>query len=184
MNEERDNAMWVHVCSVQYCEAVERGDESGQAMWLSQLAKEGVTSVDCEAIWAKMAEPTPAQRIALLLAPEKGWNVVIPERGRRYWMSQQSRWVYEYILDEEGEPAPLPDWEGDLNDAWQLFLDMSDDYTPRLVRILQPVDGVMELWTKAGILHNVTHDEISALKRDACAAICEAWLAWKDGAHG
>lgn len=106
-----------------------------------------------------------------------GWVLIYPDGSDRGVICTRPEYAWMGVKDVQRS----------VTEAWDLLLRLPDDVTPRLVRILQPVDGVMEVWTKCSILHNVMHEEISVVKPDACAAICEAWLLWheaqrKDGA--
>jgi len=92
----------------------------------------------------------------------------------------------EVVLDPDGVPlhfSALPDWPTDANAALALWDSVSDDWTPRLVRVLIP-RGVMTYEYKAAFLHNEKHYEIEAEARTPAEAICRAWLAWREGQAG
>jgi hypothetical protein len=85
----------------------------------------------------------------------------------------------EGTTPEGREFQRIPDWQNDLREAWRLFMELPDEYTPRIVRILIPdpyIDGELSFWTKASILHNEGGDEVAVIHPDPTTAICEAWL--------
>jgi hypothetical protein len=89
--------------------------------------------------------------------------------------------VWEYILNET---EWIPTCSTDANAALVLWDTIPDEYTPRLVRILVPVNDVMARWYKAATLHNETMEQIEALDADIARAISIHWLLWKDATDG
>ncbi len=60
---------------------------------------------------------------------------------------------------------------------------VSDDYTPRVVRILQPTEQGMAHYWKCAIMPNVGDDEqetFEAIESTTALAICKAWLKYMD----
>lgn len=77
-------------------------------------------------------------------------------------------------------------YETDLNAALTLLEQVSDEYTPRLVRILQPMGnrGIVYIW-KCVIMSNLANadDEYEATAETPALAICRAWLAYTESQH-
>lgn len=73
----------------------------------------------------------------------------------------------------------------DTAQAFTLLDDyVSDDYTPRVVRILQPNGHYIAHYWKCSIMPNVGDDEqetFEAIESTIALAICKAWLNYMDG---
>jgi hypothetical protein len=102
---------------------------------------------------------------------ELHWTMVNKHGKRVMGAWQTPELIYEH--------APYPDFVGRLSKAIKLFEKVSDDYTPRLVRILVP-HGVMTHEWKAVIMGNVTDEQYEAMHENPATAICLAWLAYDD----
>jgi hypothetical protein len=73
-----------------------------------------------------------------------------------------------------------PNYTVDANAAMELLFSITDDLTPRIVRILTPVNGEMRHAYKAGILWNDgSREGIEEYANTYEMAACKAWLALK-----
>lgn len=69
--------------------------------------------------------------------------------------------------------------QGNMGAAMLLLDHVSDDYTPRIVRILVPIYGKIEHHWKVVIMPNVGGgEEFGATHEDPAMAICRAYLAY------
>jgi hypothetical protein len=87
---------------------------------------------------------------------------------------------YDWAWLDGDTVREYPAWDTDMNDAIQLLETVSDEYTPRLVRLLQPTgnQGIVYVW-KCVIMSNLAdgNDEYTAFADTPALAICFAWLA-------
>lgn len=68
------------------------------------------------------------------------------------------------------------DYVGNLTNALTLLENMDDEYTPRLVRILQPIDGNLEHWWKCSIITEPYREQYESFDKSAAVAVCRGWL--------
>lgn len=89
----------------------------------------------------------------------------------------------EYMI-VDGEVKPVPEYHTDLNAAMTLLDGVPDEWTPRIVRILQPTDQGMEYHWRCVIMSNVNDDSFDAYMQTPALAICRAWLTFKQQPGG
>lgn len=109
------------------------------------------------------------------------WVLLAPHK--KPYSESEYEWIHSAGIKRNSEEEcwqDAPDYAEDANAAMELLFSIPDDYTPRIVRILTPVNGTMRHQYKAGILWNDgTHEAIEEYAETYELAACKAWLAWK-----
>lgn len=124
--------------------------------------------------------PTEYRAMEERIAAHLGWSDL---RETRYY--EESRLYDGFVnarkgTDSHGHDDILPHWSTNVGDALDLFTDLPNDLTPRLVRLLSPRGDSMARTWKGSILNNSDMNEIQAESDSPALAICLAWLAYKD----
>lgn len=122
------------------------------------------------------------------IAERLGWHPA-QRNGEWGWFNGDSSWsapshsnknpddVFEYLHARHG----IFSYSVNMDLAMGLLYQVSDDYTPRLVRILWGAGEVLERGWKCVIMPNVGDGaEYEAIEKIPSLAICKAWLIWNE----
>lgn len=111
-----------------------------------------------------------------LIAEKLGW------KNLKEWRYGRTVEIHGAPPDSDLRHATLPYYSADLNAAITLWARISDDYTPRLVRMLTPRNGEIRHEYKAGLTSNqppFAEFDVEYASTPALA-VCRAWLAYME----
>lgn len=104
------------------------------------------------------------------------------------WINSIRDWVTEWYVTGahtlDYEAHEILYYTTDLNAALSLFATLPHDWTPRLVRMLQPRGDHMAIVWKAHIMHNETHEDFEYIHDEPAEAVAMVWLAWRRSTAG
>lgn len=105
---------------------------------------------------------------------------------RRGYRHNGDLWEYDTPYGFPAVVEDYPHYSTDLDAAWTLFDTASEDYTPRVVRILTPLNGKLVYQWKCNIMPNIGDDEpdYEGIADTPALAIVRAWLAYTAPAPG
>lgn len=76
------------------------------------------------------------------------------------------------------EHSPIPNYSEELEEAFTLLDTLPSDFTPRLVRMLKPLNGDISFFWRAMIIDNITHQQFEGEADYPSEAIVHCWLEW------